>query len=316
MHMEAVAPLSSSKVAILLCTYNGETYLSGLLDSLSAQTYPHWKIHASDDKSQDKTLAILNHYQHQLGQQRFAIYTGPTQGYVANFLSLTCHEHIQADYYAYSDQDDIWNPEKLQRALEKLSKVPSHVPALYCSRTRLVDADAKYIGDSPLFKKNPSFANALVQNIGGGNTMVLNDAARSLLKQVSHNIEVISHDWWFYMVVSGCGGTVFYDPEPSLQYRQHGNNLVGANSSWRARFVRIRMMFKGNFKHWNNLNVEALLAMQHQLTPQNQIILQRFAASRDRNFFYRIAGMIRSGIYRQTRLGNIGLIAATLFNKI
>ncbi|MBP6917392.1 MAG: glycosyltransferase family 2 protein [Legionellaceae bacterium] len=316
MHTEVVSPHPNSKVAILLCTYNGETYLSKLLDSLASQTSPHWVIHASDDKSQDKTLDILSQYQQQIGLQRFVIYTGPTQGYVANFLSLTCNPQIQADYYAYCDQDDIWEPEKLQRALELLNKVPQHIPALYCSRTRLVDADANYIGDSPLFRKKPAFANALVQNIGGGNTMVVNNAARALLYKASQKIHVISHDWWFYLVISGCGGTVFYDPHPSLQYRQHGNNLVGANNSWRARFVRIRMMFKGNFKHWNTLNTQALLAIAHQLTPQNQIILQRFAVSREKGFFRRIFGILHSGIYRQTRLGNLGLVAATLFNKI
>ena len=317
MYTEAVSPPPLNlKVAILLCTYNGDAYLAELLDSLIAQSYPHWEIHASDDKSQDKTLTILTQYQQQLDQPRFAIYTGPTQGYVANFLSLTCNEHIQAEYYAYCDQDDIWEPQKLQRAIDFLSKAPSHIPALYCARTRLVDANANYIGDSPLFKKNPSFANALVQNIGGGNTMVLNNAARTLLRQVSQNIQVISHDWWFYLVISGCGGIVFYDSQPSLQYRQHGSNLVGANSSWSARFVRIKRMFKGNFKHWNTLNTQALSKMHHELTPENKIILQRFVASRESGFLRRVLGVFHSGIYRQTRLGNLGLMVATLFNKI
>jgi len=86
----------------------------------------------------------------------------PAEGFVANFLSLTCKASIEADYYAYSDQDDVWESDKLERAVRWLQTVPENIPALYCSRTRLVDAENNEIGLSPLFSKPPSFANALI----------------------------------------------------------------------------------------------------------------------------------------------------------
>ena len=218
------------KVAILLCTYHGQHYLADQLDSFAAQSYPNWEVLASDDGSQDNTHAILEAYRGQWGHDRLAIHFGLARGFAANFLSLTCKSSIKADYYAYSDQDDIWEADKLQRAMSWLLTIPEDVPALYCSRTRLVDAHNRDIGYSPLFTKPPSFANALMQNVGGGNTMVFNNAARALLCEAGADADVVTHDWWAYLLVSGCG-KVFYDACPSLRYRQHGGNLVGMNSS-------------------------------------------------------------------------------------
>jgi glycosyltransferase involved in cell wall biosynthesis len=304
------------KVAILLCTYQGQRFLKDQLESFAIQSYPNWGVWVSDDCSLDDTYTILKAYQNKWGADRFSIRFGATEGYVTNFLSLTCHVNIQSDYYAYSDQDDIWEADKLQRALELLQSVPKDVPALYCSRTRLVDVMNQDIGFSPLFKKPPSFANALIQNVGGGNTMVFNAAARKLLCEVSEGVNVITHDWWAYIVVSGCGGKVFYDAYPSVRYRQHDSNQVGMNSSWPARIIRVRMLFQGHFKNWNDLHILALQRLRPKLTLENLEILDQFAAARNRWLLPRLVGLKRAGIYRQTLLGNLGLIAAAIFNKI
>nr|WP_024309955.1 glycosyltransferase family 2 protein [Pseudomonas sp. P818] len=306
----------ASKVAILLCTYHGQHYLAEQLDSFAAQSHDNWEVWASDDGSEDDTHSILEAYKDRWGAGRLSIYSGPAEGFAANFLSLTCNASIDADFYAYSDQDDVWEVDKLTRALRWLESVPAEVPALYCSRTRLVDANNNEVGVSPLFAKAPSFANALMQNIGGGNTMVFNNAARNLLREAGENKSVITHDWWAYMVVTGCGGHVFYDSKPTLRYRQHGDNLVGMNSNWAARLKRIRMLFQGRFKHWNDCNISALRTLEHRLTPENREILQRFADARGMSLIPRLIHLKRSGIYRQTLLGNIGLIAAAILGKI
>lgn len=303
-------------VAVLLCTYHGQRFLTNQLDSLAAQSYPNWTLWASDDGSQDDTYSILESYRDRWGADRLSIDKGPEEGFVANFLSLTCHADIKADYYAYSDQDDIWEEDKLQRAVDWLLTVPKDVPALYCSRTRLVDAQNRDIGFSPLFNKPPSFANALMQNVGGGNTMVFNDAARELMREAGDNVNVVTHDWWAYLVVSGCGGRVFYDTYPSVRYRQHDANLVGANSSWRARLARLRMLFQGYFKTWIDNNIQTLQRLGSRITPENRRILEQFAKARNRWLLPRLIGLKRSGIYRQTLLGNIGLIVASILKKM
>ena len=304
------------KVAILLCTFHGQHYLADQLESFAKQSYSNWEVWASDDGSQDDTHAILVDYQNRWANKCLSIHYGPKEGFVANFLSLTCNTTIEADFYAYSDQDDIWEPDKLERAISRLKTVPENTAALYCGRTCLVDKNNNEIGLSPLFIRSPGFANALIQNIGGGNTMVFNKAARELMLDVGENIDVVAHDWWAYMLVSGCGGKVFYDSYPSLRYRQHDNNLVGSNVTWKARFIRVRMLLKGRFRSWNDLNIEVLQSIEEKLTPENRSILSKFVEVRTSKLIPRLVGLKKSGVYRQTLLGNLGLILAAILNKL
>jgi len=307
---------SHSEVAILLSTMQGRSYLREQLDSILNQTHTSWTIWASDDGSNDGTHTVLEEYQARLGKSRLTKLSGPAAGFVANFLSLTCNADIMADYYAYADQDDIWEADKLARALVWLQTIPIDVPALYCSRTRHVDVNNQDIGFSRRFAKAPGFANALVQSIAGGNTMVFNDAARRLLRMAGADVKVVSHDWWAYLLVTGCGGKVFYDSAPTVRYRQHATNLVGRNTSWSAGLVRARMLLGGHFRNWNDMHIAALETMRVHLTAENQCRLNEFSKARHSGFFARLAGMKRSGIYRQALLGNLGLIAAIIFKKI
>ena len=314
--MPTCTKVTQPKVAILLCTHYGQRYLDEQLGSFAAQTHATWEVWASDDDSQDNTLAILRIYQKKWPAGRLSVLLGPTEGFVANFLSLACRADIDADYYAYSDQDDIWEPNKLARAVKWLESVPDSTPALYCSRTRVVDTDNNEIGLSPLFTRRPSFANALVQNIGGGNTMVFNNATRNLLREVGTDIPVVIHDWWVYLAVTGCGGEVFYDHEPSLRYRQHDGNLIGVNASWLARIKRIRMLWQGRFRNWHDCNIAALRSLGDHLTKENREILERFDQARGMSLIPRLINLKRCGIYRQTLLGNLGLLAAAIFRKL
>lgn len=306
----------SQHVAILLCTYQGEKYLAAQLDSFAAQTFPSWKLWVSDDGSTDATLDELKAFAERHKPGQVTLQAGPRKGFVKNFMSLICEPTLHADYYALSDQDDIWHPDKLERALKWLRDVPQGQPALYCTRTELVDGAGQPIGFSPLFTRPPAFANALMQNVAGGNTMVMNNAARDLLLEAGADIDVVAHDWWIYIVVSACGGCVHYDSEPSLRYRQHGDNLIGANAGLSARLLRIKMLFEGHLKMWTNQHIQALSPLLPKLTPANLVIYNRFISARQRSLLPRVVGIKRSGVYRQTLLGNLGLLAAALTNRI
>lgn len=306
----------TAKVAILLCTYNGAEYLSAQLDSLVAQTHKDWVIYVSDDGSSDATLDILKRYQSELGEKRLVILGGPRQGFAKNFMSLVKNADIAADYFAFSDQDDIWFADKLARGLASLNKEPADIPALYCSRTRLINSAGEVIGFSPLFAKKPSFRNALVQSLAGANTMLLNGAARTLLAQTPDNVHIVSHDWLTYLLVSGCGGKVFYDPAPTVDYRQHGGNLIGSNSGLADRLVRVRKMFSGTFREWSKHNLRALSSFNQRFTQDNYIALERFAQARDSTFIGRLFLLKKAGVYRQTSLGTIGLIVAASLRRI
>jgi glycosyltransferase involved in cell wall biosynthesis len=306
----------SHNVAILLCTYQGGQYLPEQLDSFGKQSHLAWSVWVSDDGSQDNTLDILRSYQEVWGPDRLSVLAGPRKGFAANFMSLICREDISADYYAMSDQDDIWHADKLERAAQWLKTVPQDVPALYCTRTELVDEGGGKLGYSPLFRRRPSFRNALVQNVAGGNTMVFNNAARKLLITAGPDVKVAAHDWWAYIVVSGCGGKVFYDPIPSLLYRQHAKNLIGANTGMRARFERIGKLFRGHLRAWTDQHIIAMQPIIPSLSQDNLHTFDRFTSARQRSLIPRVFGIWRCGIYRQTRLGNLGLLAAAILNRI
>lgn len=308
--------LAAPAVAILMCTYNGERFLAEQLDSFAVQTHGNWQLWVSDDGSRDATLSTLEQVGRHWSNNRLHVVAGPGKGVTANFLSLTCLEKIQSDYYAYADQDDIWLADKLKRALDELRDVPDDVPALYCARTCLVDADNREIGRSPLFSKRPSFANALMQNLGGGNTMVFNDAARKLLLQAGADVDVPVHDWWAYLVVSACGGRVFYDAEPVLRYRQHGANLIGMNDGTLARVRRMLLLWQGGYRTWGDKHVQALARLRDRMSADSLEVLNAFVSARQSPLLPRMAGFRRAGIYRQTLAGNLGLVAAVLFGKL
>ena len=310
-------PQKLPKVAILMCTMQAQRFLAEQLNSVATQTHPAWAIWASDDGSDDHTHAILEYYRSHWGQDRISIHAGPAEGSTANFLSLTCRADIDADCFAYADQDDIWESDKLERAVEWLRSVPADVPALYGSRTLLVDARNQHIGYSPLFHKEPSFRNAIVQNVAGGNTMVFNRAARDLLRRAGEeNVQAVTHDWWAYMVVTGCGGQVHYDPYPTVRYRQHENNLIGSNQGWMARAQRIKLLLQGRFKRWNDANLASLNEIRDLLTPENRDLLDNFTKARSGGVLQRVAGLRRTGVFRQTALGNIGLVIAAVINRL
>jgi glycosyltransferase involved in cell wall biosynthesis len=307
---------SASAVTILLCTLNGERFLDEQLASLERQTFTNWKLIASDDGSTDRTKSILFAFQKSFALGKVEIIDGPRRGAPANFLFQACAENLASEYYAFCDQDDVWEADKLERAVAALEPTDPGIPALYGSRTRLVDEDGNEIGFSPLFRKKPEFRSALVQSIAGGNTMVFNQKTRELLAFCGADVNVPSHDWWLYQVTSACGGYVRYDAWPSVRYRQHAHNVIGANMGWTARVRRLHMLRQGRFRHWEDLNVAALTRLRPRMRAENQRILGLFCKARHERLLRRATIFAQAGVYRQTMFGNLGLVAAVMLNKI
>jgi len=307
---------SSDQVVILMCTYNGAAFLRDQLDSIAAQTYTNWRLVVSDDGSSDDTLAILQEYQGQWGVDKLEIRFGPRQGFCQNFLSISCDPTITGSFYAFCDQDDVWLAHKLAVAVGYLSaKTDLAVPYLYCGRTIYVQENLKICGYSPSFEFPKTFRNALVQSIAGGNTMVFNSAAKRILA-IWGPQPVQSHDWWLYILVTGVGGQIHYDPNPQLLYRQHRNSLVGGNKSINANLIRIWLLLRGRYQQWNCKNINALLMYDSKLTDSNSKTLYSFRLLRNGSLLDRIRLISFSGLYRQTRLGTIGLYIAIILKRV
>lgn len=299
-------------VAILLCTFNGARFLSQQLASFEAQDFSDWRLFVSDDGSTDGTLALLEDFRRKHGADRVQIRHGPAKGAAANFMSLICDPALDSAFYALSDQDDVWAANKLSRARSFLTGAAADAPSLYCSRVRMIDENGAEIGLTPIHKKPPHFRNALVQNIAIGNTVAFNQKTRRLLMQAGADANAAVHDWWIYLVTTAVGGSVFYDPLPSVDYRIHGGNLIGANNSR----VRKAQMLLNRFKGWSDLNVRALERIEGVMLAENRATFELFRRSRTRRLAPRLYGLLRCGLYRDAMLDNLGLVAAALAGKL
>jgi glycosyltransferase involved in cell wall biosynthesis len=303
-------------VSVLLATYNGASFLSEQLASIESQTYPAIDIWVSDDGSTDATLELLEAWRQKWAKGRFTVLPGPQKGYAENFRSLIVNPDIISDYYAFSDQDDLWEPKKIATSVEWIERNSPSGPALFCSRTLAVTDEGSVIGPSPLFTRTPSFKNALAQSLAGGNTMLYNRAAHQILAEASRRSDFVSHDWWIYLIVSGAGGAVHYSPEMLVHYRQHVNNQIGSNLGMIARIRRLRLLFKGRFVEWTDLNMKGLSRNRDLLTREAREACDLFDGVRKASLFSRVYYLFRSGVYRQTTFGQLGLYMAAVLRKI
>lgn len=304
-------------ICILLGLYNGARTLGAQLDSIQAQDHDDWSIMISDDGSTDDWFKIVAKFAERQRTGRTWVTHGPQKGYACNFLNLACQAGPMTPYVAFCDQDDVWIKTKLTRALAHLQTIPAGTPALYVSRTLICDNTLCQQRPSLLFKHSPNFENALVQSIGGGNTMVLNRAALDLVQDTAPKAAgIISHDWWAYQLISGAGGQICYDRTPTVLYRQHDGNLIGANDTFLASFSRLRRLMRGQFRNWNSANITALQNNRRWLSPKAQDTLDLFVAARSGPMFNRLTALKRSGIWRQTLRGTVALWLAVILNRL
>ncbi len=285
-------------VAILLAARNGERHLSEQLLSIAAQKHTDWQLWVGDDGSTDATRAIVADFGDQVDQPVHVL-DGPCQGVAANALALLKQDPLPRDAaVAFCDQDDIWYPHHLSDGLAALE---GHAgPALYCARTD-IGPDAGIVRtQSPLWPREPSFANALIQSIAGANTMMLNPAAADLARRAATGPVPAYHDWWLYGVVSGAGGQILYDPKPAMLYRQHDENQLGRNRGFAARYARIATIGRGQYRDWVTQNTEALMSAPDVLTAESRELAQAFMALRDRRGLPVLAGWRKLGVHRQS----------------
>lgn len=255
------------RVVVLMSTYQGARYVVEQLRSILDQLPPGGRIVVRDDGSTDGTPDTIL----ALGDGRITLTRGPNIGFARSFLTLLAEAPEDADMVMLADQDDVWLPHKIQRAWDHLAPLAG-VPALYCSRLQLVDAQLQPLGLSPLWQRAPSFENALTENIVTGCTAAMNPAALQLVQRCGNPALIHFHDWWLYLVVAAFG-KVLYDPQPSVLYRQHGGNVIGMGRGfarywaivrfvWRTSWVHIMYRQIGNFR---TVFSNTLDAQQHRL---------------------------------------------------
>ena len=228
--------MNNASVLILLAAYNGKPYIRQMVDSLLKQDHPNIQLVLSDDGSTDGTDAILEEYAtlfpdtvtHYRSGMRF----GNAQKHFLHLLN-TFHD---APYIMFSDQDDVWHLDKVSKtlALMQETEIDPSTPVLVHTDLRVVDQNLQVISSSfcthsGLIGNRLALNQLLVQNVVTGCTMMLNRSLAELACRPTQADAILMHDWWIALVASAFGKAAFLN-EPTIDYRQHGKNAVGAKN--------------------------------------------------------------------------------------
>lgn len=300
------------KISVLLSTYNGERFLNQQLESLYDQTFSNTRILVRDDGSSDTTVELI---EKERLQGRLEVLPGDKNiGPAASFLELLSRSEADSGFFAFCDQDDVWYPNKLDRAIKILGAIDSDTPALYFSRLKYVDDENNFIKLSPL-PKVIDFGNALVENIATGCTVVLNRAARNLIVK-SIPDKCLMHDSWCYLVVS-CFGKVVFDEQPSIRYRQHSNNAIGAATSLLdnliRRIKRFNLRKEGVFRFSDQ--AQQFLELYGPIVPEQKKPLLLKVVQAKTSLSARLCLIFDPNIKRQTVFDNLVLRLFILLNR-
>lgn len=214
-------------VDIILATYQGASFLQEQLDSIRRQSYPQIQVLARDDGSKDPTKEILQNYPLQ------CIESTENLGCKRNFSTLL--RHTKAPYICFSDQDDVWLPQKVEESLQAMlieeKAQPAGTPILVHTDLVVVDQNLReiapsfwnYAGLKP--HEHSTFNRLLVQNCVTGCAMMINRSLADLVGDIPQEAKM--HDWWIALAAAAFGKIVAVN-RPSILYRQHPHNTIGA----------------------------------------------------------------------------------------
>lgn len=253
-----MAEIICNEIAILMATYNGEKYLCEQVNSILAQTYQDWHLYIHDDGSKDNTIAIIKEYINQY-PEKITLLDYPSQGGAClNFLSML--EKVDAPYYMFCDQDDVWLNDKVDISIKKMkvseekegSKpiiVFSDLIVVDCLLNTIAPSFHKFAGIFPQFIQ--SFDDLAATVLAPGCSMLINAHSKHCIKQPA--TKATMHDAWITACVASKHGKLVYIPQPLLLYRQHSQNTLGARAFSQVTFLyRISNLYnilKNNYAH-------------------------------------------------------------------
>ncbi len=303
-------------VDILLSTFNGEKYLAELLESLKTQTFKDFTLLVRDDGSSDDTLTVLGAFEKEKSINMKFIAGGKNVGAVASYNLLL--RESTADYVMFCDQDDVWLPQKIEKTLTAMRKAEAaseaEVPILVFSDLKVVNENLDLLHES-FFKYqqlNPgrlSLSYLLVQNIPSACTMLFNKVLTTLVKKIPG--DAVMHDHWLSLVTAAFGKFIFVD-EKTMLYRQHKDNIFGADAyGWSYFYKKIHSGIYELKTHFY-LNVTQAKAFRLQygeiLPVETCKMLDEFIDIQQRTWFKRRKVLYKYKIYKSSWCRNIGIM--------
>lgn len=279
--------MHKQRVAILLSHYNGSDYLREQLNSILNQNADNFSIdiYVRDDGSNNVNLVNLRQMTSCLP---INVFEGSNIGVTKSFFTLL--EQVDSyDYYAFCDQDDVWLDDKISSAVTMMKD--SEGPVLYCSAYTLVDAKLNLIN----FENhvNDSFENALFKNFCTGCTCLINNKLRSIILNTDYTKNVPMHDWWMLMVAY-LTGTVIFDQQSHILYRQHGGNVVGGRTSFIKKTRRFMFNILSNDETRSKMYQQLLISKE--LYNSEKVALLELILNSKRNIFLRIKLVMGLGV--------------------
>ncbi len=307
-------------VDVLMSTYNGADFLPAQLDSILAQTGARLRLLVRDDGSQDHTCALLQQYAKRHPHTIELLADGQHLGTSASFGRLLVA--ASAPYVMFSDQDDVWLPGKVELLLSRMRRAEAEhgpdCPLLVHSDLCVVDRNGRLLGGSFWKYQNidpiggSSLNRLLVQNVATGCAMMMNRSLAQLASPVPP--QAIVHDWWLALVAAALGRIICITA-PTVLYRQHGGNQIGAVRWDAAHLVRKATTAFDRRPVAENMRraaaqAQALLQRYGpQLSPQQHSAVAAFAAIPTAGFLRRRMHIARYGFLRTGWIRNLALLA-------
>ncbi len=271
--------MKEKKVAVIMSTYNGEKFIKEQLDSILNQTYKNVEIVVRDDGSKDKTVEIIKEYQKT--NKNIILHEGENLGFIKSFFELL--KLVEADYYSYADQDDIWIENKIELAVNSLNKLDNSKPNMAFGNSDYYNEDMKFIGHGEKNKKY-SFLSALFSCVGQGMTMTVNKKTRDMIIEDTPKT-CFFHDWWTYLLCIGLGN-VAYDNVTTVKYRRRKENATSEGQGYfRLIMWRIKnLLFSNGMKDIKQQMINFKDYYYYELSEDKKEILDLFA-NKEYNFF-------------------------------
>lgn len=272
---------AEKKVIVLMSTYNGEKFLEKQIESILNQKDVLLKLIVRDDGSTDRTPKILESY-----EQRGVLewYTGENKRTARSFIDLINFAPT-AEYYAFSDQDDIWMPDKLKTAIKKLERY-KNMPALYAGNYHLVDSNLNELINTNVHQTTTTFRESIVYSCCTGCTMLIN---KQLIKRIKGKVpqNIFMHDDWIHKVCLAVGGKVLYDDSKKMLYRQHGNNVEGGKHSLMDKINKVLKDKKKNNHIMRKQLAEIISIFKDEMPLENYLLAKKAIKKSQGNIFQR-----------------------------
>ena len=301
-------------VLILLATYNGEKYINEMVDSILNQDYEDWALVLSDDGSTDKTPEILDEYAAKFPNKITHYRSGQRFGNAQKHFMHLLNTHRDAPYIMFCDQDDRWHSDKVSKTLEKMQEIEeTDTPCLVHTDLVVVDGELNKISDSfcklsKLDGNRLALNQLLVQNVVTGCTMMINKRLADLSCEKPLPEEALMHDGWIALICSVFGKSAFLD-ESTIDYRQHGNNSVGAKNVASLPYLIERFKSKAMKNSLKNAAIQAKAfadSFGENISEDKKVIIEDFAKTADCSVFKRNRIFIK---HRLFKCGAVRIIA-------